>query len=88
MNREERKEIIMNLVASIFVVTTDLDLDMSQAILKSTSDKFGEDIVAKCMTEILDVLNGEPSDDQDLLNWTAVLGFAIPQPQDRVKTIH
>ena len=47
MNREERKEIIMNLVASIFVVTTDLDLDMSQAILKSTSDKFGEDIVAK-----------------------------------------
>lgn len=88
MTKEDRKEIIGNLVASIFVVTVDLDMEMSAAIMKATSQKFGDEETAKCMTEILDVLNGKPSDDQDLINWTAALAFAKPQPADRVRTIH
>jgi hypothetical protein len=57
ITKEERQEALQNLVCSVAVLTWSMDLEMSSAILKETSEKYGEDLVAKLMNELLPALN-------------------------------
>ncbi len=79
ITKEERQEALQNLVASVAVLTWTMDLDMSSAILQATSEKFGEDLVALLMSELLPALHGEPAA-QDVLSTAAMLAFASPLP--------
>ena len=80
ITKEDRQEALQNLVASVAVLTWTMDLEMSAAILEATSIKFGEDLVAKLMNELLPALHGEPAS-QDVLSNAAMLAFARPLPQ-------
>jgi len=80
ITKDERKEALQNLVASVAVLTWSMDLEMSAAILQDTSEKFGEDLVALLMSELLPALHGEPAA-QDVLSNAAMLAFARPLPQ-------
>jgi hypothetical protein len=77
ITKEERQEALQNLVCSVAVLTWSMDLEMSSAILKETSEKYGEDLVAKLMNELLPALNGEPAS-PDVLSTAAMLAFARP----------
>ena len=74
-----RQEALQNLVASVAVLTWSDDIEMSSAILEDTTIKFGEDLVAKLMNELLPALHGEPAL-PDVLSTAAMLAFARPLP--------
>ena len=75
----DRLEALQNLVASVAVLTWSDDLEMSTAILRDTSEKFGEALVGKLMSELLPALHGEPAA-PDILSNAAMLAFARPLP--------
>ena len=76
---KNRQEALENLVASVAVLTWSMDMEMSSAILHETSEKYGDDLVGKLMTELLPALNGEPAS-PDVLSTAAMLAFARPLP--------
>ena len=85
---ENRLEIIQNLIASIAVVTWNLDLQMSAAILEDTKNKFGEQITGDIMVEVLDALEHRPNSTKDIINCAAALAFVQPKPLNWSPTIH
>ena len=86
--KQNRIEAIQNLIASIAVMTLNLDLEMSAAIMATTSEKFGEEYTARIMEEILQVLNEGTAPEKDILNHAAALAFIRPQPINWKPTIH
>ena len=86
--KTDRNEVIQNLVASIAVMTWNMDLEMSAAILKGTAEQYGEEFTGRLMEEILEVLNGDAAPQKDLLNTVAKLGFICPKPFHWSPTIH
>ena len=79
INKKDRQEALENLVASVAVLTWSMDMEMSSAILQETSEKYGDDLVGKLMSELLPALNGEPAS-PDVLSTAAMLAFARPLP--------
>ena len=75
----KRQEALQNLVASVAVLTWSDDFEMSTAILAETSKKYGDDLVATLMNQLLPALHGEPAS-PDVLSTAAMLAFARPLP--------
>jgi len=79
MSQKDRDEIIGNLCASIYVVTNCLDTEMSAAIMKDTTEQFGEKECGDIMAEVLDALAGHGADDAVLSRWVNAINFATFQ---------
>jgi len=78
-SKKERKIALENLVASVAVLTWSDDIEMSSAILQETTEKYGDALVGKLMSELLPALHGEPAS-PDVLTIAAMLAFARPLP--------
>ena len=92
MSVTDRDVIIGNLCASIYVVTNCLDMEMSSAIMKDTTRQYGEKECGDIMNEILDVMGGLETKDNNLARWVNAVNFAAFQlkksKEDAYKIIH
>lgn len=91
MSREDRKVIIGNLCASIYVVTNCLDVEMSSAIMKDTTRRYGEKECGDIMSEILDVMGGVETEDVLVSRWVNAINFAVfqtKQSKEVYKELH
>ena len=87
MKDTERTEVLQNLVASVAVLTWTQDVQMSVAIMDSTTEKYGKNFVNDLMSELLPVLGGDTfGASKDVFLTVAMLALIRPLPNNWSQT--